>query len=116
MFNASHKDLACLLNILESIDKIKQYSVNCSNADAFYSESKTFDAALMNFIIIGEMAEKLSEPFKQSTKSEIDWFKIRGFRNIIAHNYFGVDAEEVWQIINTTLPVLETKIKKIVHN
>ncbi|PRZ00834.1 DUF86 domain-containing protein [Marinilabilia salmonicolor] len=116
MFNGSHKDFACLLNILESIEKIKQYSVDCSNSDDFFSESKTFDAALMNFIIIGEMAERLSENFKHSSESEIDWFKIRGFRNIIAHNYFGIDAEEVWQIINTTLPDLETKIKRIVHH
>jgi uncharacterized protein with HEPN domain len=105
-----------LLNILESIEKIKLYSGSCSNADEFFNELKTFDAALMNFIIIGEMAEKLSDHLKQSTEREIDWFKIRCFRNIIAHNYFGVDAEEVWQIIHTTLPDLEVKIKKIVHN
>ena len=53
----------------------------------------------MNFIVIGEMTSKLSETFIQDTSELIDWYKIKGFRNILAHNYFGVDAEEVWQIV-----------------
>ena len=49
----------------------------------------------MNFIVIGEMADKLSDDFKLKTQENVDWLKIKSFRNIIAHNYFGVDAEEV---------------------
>lgn len=116
MFNASHKDFACLLNIIESIDKIKRYANSYPDADSLYEDSKTFDAVLMNFIIIGEMAEKLTDSFKLSTELQIDWIKIRSFRNIIAHNYFGVDAEEVWQIIENSLPDLEVKIKHILNN
>lgn len=115
MFKASHKDFACLLNIIDSIDKIKLYSSPFNNADDLYNDSKSFDAVMMNFVIIGEMAEKLSDEFK-SAESRIDWFKIRGFRNIIAHNYFGIDAEEVWQIIENSLYDLEIKLKKIVEN
>ena len=113
MSKNSHKDFACLLNMLDSIKKIKTYSNPYKSADELYTDSKTFDAVLMNFIVIGEMAEKLTEDFKQLTDSQFDWFKIRGFRNIIAHNYFGIDAEEVWQIIENSLPDLEIKIKKI---
>lgn len=68
---------------------------------------------MMNFIVIGEMAEKLSEDLISETQAQIEWFKIRGFRNIIAHNYFGIDAEEVWQIINTNLKSLEIEIRKL---
>jgi uncharacterized protein with HEPN domain len=50
---------------------------------------KHFDAVLMNFIVIGEMAGKLSEDFK-NIHNEIEWWKIKGLRNIVAHNYFGV--------------------------
>ena len=37
------------------------------------------------------------------TSGKIDWLKVKGFRNIVAHNYFGIDAEEVWQIISGSL-------------
>ena len=113
MSDNSHKNFACLLNMLDSVEKIKQYSGSFKNADELYTDSKSFDAVMMNFVVIGEMAEKLTEDFKQSTDSQIDWFKIRGFRNIIAHNYFGIDAEEVWQIIEDSIPDLETNIKII---
>lgn len=61
------------------------------------------------------MAEKITDNFKNSTEDKIDWFKIRGFRNIIAHNYFGVDAEEVWQIITGSLASLEGNIKNLIN-
>lgn len=60
----------------------------------------------MNFINIGESITKLSEKLKASEPG-IPWAKYKGFRNIVAHNYFGVDAEEVWQIIHTSIPQLE---------
>jgi len=115
MFNSSQKDIACLLNILDSIEKIREYSGTFKNADDLYSDSKSFDAVMMNFIVIGEMAEKLTEEFRLSTNSKIDWFKIKGFRNIIAHNYFGIDAEEVWQIIENNMTALEANIKKLLN-
>jgi len=111
MYNISQRDYFCLMNILDCIDKIKQYSSPFISADAFWKENQAFDASLMNFIIIGEMVEKLSEELKDDTYNEIDWFKIQGFRNILAHNYFGVDAEEVWQIIHNSLPQLELQVK-----
>lgn len=113
MYNPTHKDTACLLNILDAIEKIKQYSEPFLNADELYNDSKSFDAVMMNFVVVGEMAEKLSDEFKDSTESQINWFKIRGLRNIIAHNYFGVDAEEVWQIIEDSLLDLGKTVKYI---
>jgi uncharacterized protein with HEPN domain len=115
MFKASHKDSACLLNIQESVSRIKQYTELYDNADSLYADSKSFDAVLMNFIVIGEMAEKLSEDFRQSTEAKIDWFKIRGLRNIISHNYFGIDAEEIWQIIQDSLIRLDGDIRLILE-
>ena len=69
----------------------------------------------MNFIIIGEMVAKLSEEFKAS-HNIIEWLKIKGFRNLVAHDYFGVDAEEVWQIINNDLLILKKDIQKILKS
>jgi uncharacterized protein with HEPN domain len=68
----------------------------------------------MNFIVIGEMVDKLSDAFKEHTEQQVDWYKIKGFRNVLAHDYFGIDAEEVWQIIHQDLPVLQKELQKFV--
>ncbi len=111
MFN---KNRLNLLAILESTDKILEYSKGYKNADDFYRNKRDFDAVMMNFIIIGEMVTRLSEDFLERN-TNIDWFKIRGFRNIVAHNYFGIDAEEVWQIIKNHIPKLKKEIQKILN-
>lgn len=105
------KDLDCLANILDSVEKIEMYSAHFKNADTLFEDSKSFDAILMNFIIIGEMVSKLTNDFKNKN-NEIEWWKIRGLRNIVAHDYFGVDAEEVWQILHTKIPELKSFIKE----
>lgn len=107
------KDLNRLESILEAIEKIENYTAGFSDADQLNENHIVFDATMMNFVIIGEMASKLSEDFK-NFHPEIEWFKIRGLRNIAAHDYFGIDAEEVWQIIQNKLPELKDFIKKIV--
>jgi uncharacterized protein with HEPN domain len=105
------KDKNCLQNILDSINKIDKYTQLFHNADELYNENKSFDAVLMNFVIIGEMVSKLSDEFKQNNSS-VDWSNIKGFRNIIAHQYFGIDAEEVWGIVHNELPHLKRELEK----
>jgi len=104
------KDQHCLESILESIDRIVEYTSGIKSADDFNSDHKIFDATMMNFVIIGEMVEKLSNEFKRK-HSKIEWVKIKGFRNLVAHDYFGIDAEEVWQIIKNKIPDLKTDIE-----
>ena len=76
--------------------------------------SIAFDASMMNFIVIGEMVDKLSDTIKSQTENNINWTKVKSFRNIIAHNYFGIDAEEVWQIINGSLTNLLENLEKLI--
>lgn len=114
MLNVSHRDYSCIQNMLDSIQKIQLYSGKFSNADEFFENSLSFDATMMNFIVIGEMVEKLSDDFISATGEEINWTKVKSFRNIIAHNYFGIDAEEVWQIINGSLLSLKEKLEKLI--
>jgi uncharacterized protein with HEPN domain len=73
MYKTTHKDFACILNILDSIAKIENYSHDFSDADSFYEDTKSFDAVMMNFVVIGEMAEKLSVEFIENTGEEIKW-------------------------------------------
>jgi uncharacterized protein with HEPN domain len=109
------KDLLSLKGILDAADKIIDYSLQFSNADDFFSDQKSFDAVCMNFIIIGEMVDRISDEFKLKY-SEIDWKNIKGLRNSIAHDYFGVDAEEILSIIRLHIPELIESVKKIFHN
>jgi len=109
------KDRHALESIIESIDKITSYIKGFSNPDQFNDDQLSFDAVLMNFIIIGEMVAKLSEDCKAS-HSSMEWSKIKGFRNLVAHDYFGIDAEEVWQIVKNDLPILKKNIQKILKS
>jgi len=106
------KDKLNILTLLDAIEKIANYSSGYKNADDFYENERDFDASMMNFIIIGEMASRLSDKLIEEN-SQIDWFRIRGFRNLVAHDYFGIDAEEVWQIIKNHLPKLENDLRAI---
>jgi len=106
------KDQHCLEAIIESIDRIIEYTSDFESADEFNHDHLNFYATMMNFVVIGEMVDKLSEDFKK-TNSSVEWIKIKGFRNIVAHDYFGIDAEEVWQIIKDKIPYLKSEIIKI---
>ena len=108
----SEKDKGNLFAIINSCTKIQKFTDNIRGADAFFADEKTFDAVLMNFVIIGETVARLTEDFKKQ-ENQVPWTKIKGFRNLVAHNYFGVDAEEVWQIIKNDLSDLENKINRI---
>ena len=107
----SKDDLLCY-NILESVNKIIEILNQFASLEEFKKDYVPYDAVMMNFIVIGEMSSKLSEEFK-SKYSIIDWYKIQGFRNIIAHDYFGIDDKVVWQIIQTKLPELKDFLDKI---
>ena len=67
----AEKDRLSILSIQEAIEKILNYSQSYSNADDFYNNQRDFDAAMMNFIIMGEMVARLSEEFIKR-KSQID--------------------------------------------
>ena len=91
-------------DILESCRKIMEYTKDLSFTE-FEGDTKTVDAVTRNFEIIGEAANRLPDDFK-SLHQDIDWLRIRGFRNRIVHDYFGIDYSIVWQIKETYLPQL----------
>ncbi len=98
-------------DIIDSGKKILEYTNNLSFED-FTKDGKTIDAVIRNFEIIGEAANRLPDEFKEN-HPEIDWHRIRGFRNRIVHDYFGIDFTIVWKIINSFLPTLITKLEKL---
>ncbi len=103
-------DSLSLQTIIASITKITFYASTSQNADDFYHDSKSFDACMIHFINIGEMIERLSPHIKEE-HINISWKDIKNFRNLVAHNYFGIDADEIWDIINNHLPKLKNDIQ-----
>jgi len=97
-------NLLLLDDMLQSALKIKRYVSNI-DFDAFMSDDRTKDAVVRNFEIIGEAANRVEPDFRDSNP-EIEWNRIRGLRNRIIHEYFGIDFEIVWQIIDEYLDEL----------
>ncbi|MCX6243166.1 MAG: DUF86 domain-containing protein [Bacteroidetes bacterium] len=103
-----------LEDITESAEKILQYTEGIS-FEEFSKDNKTVDAVIRNFEIIGEASNLLPDEIKDKY-SEIDWYRIRGFRNRIVHDYFGVDLQIIWKIILEQIPGLITEISTIIPN
>ena len=101
----SNRPIHLLINdILEAIDRIFQYKQDLS-FETFSNDQKTIDAVVRNLEIIGEAANRLPEEFKEK-HSEIEWYKIVGLRHRIVHEYFGIDIQIIWQVLNKDLPAL----------
>ncbi len=110
----SKRETKLLLDdILLAISKIKTYTSGYT-FDSFLSDSKTLDAVIRNFEIIGEAANRLPEEFKDQHPN-INWFRIRGFRNRIVHDYLGIDYQIVWTIIEKDLNKMENELLVIVQ-
>lgn len=90
-------------HILECISRISEYTV--AGETAFIEDGKTQDAVVRNLQILAESTQRISDGVK-SLHPEIEWKAIAGFRNVLVHNYLGLDPVEVWRIVANDLPVL----------
>lgn len=93
--------LLLLDDMLQSAQKIKRYTKDL-DYDLFLADDKTIDAVVRNFEIIGEATNRIDPVFRENNPV-IEWKRIRGFRNRIAHDYFGIDYEIVWSIVEAYL-------------
>jgi uncharacterized protein with HEPN domain len=86
----SSRDNSLLIaDIIESGEKIISYTQEMTFGE-FMRDSKTKDAVIRNFEIIGEAANRLTDDYKQE-HSDVDWHRLRGFRNRLVHDYMGID-------------------------
>ncbi|MEO8146765.1 MAG: HepT-like ribonuclease domain-containing protein [Bacteroidia bacterium] len=100
-----------LLHIFDAIEEIENY-IEEKNFDDFKNNSMMRNASIKQLEIIGEASNYLSTPTKEKFNT-IDWSKIVGLRNILVHEYFGIDMFLIWQIITVDLPGLKSEIKKM---
>jgi len=102
-----------LLDMKEAAEKILKYTKGLSFED-FLTDDKTIDAVVRNFEIIGEASLRIDEDFRLENP-QIEWKKLRGFRNRIVHDYFGIDYEIVWSILSEDLEELIFQLEQLLN-
>lgn len=103
-------DRAYLRHVLDAIDKIDSYA--SVGRDVFMSTSHWQDAIMRQLEIIGEATKRLSKDLR-SRHTEVPWRRMAGLRDVLIHDYFGVDLPAVWEITQKDLPKLKVSIEKI---
>ena len=100
-----------LEDILEAIRKIREFTDGLSLA-ALSKDAKTLDAVIRNLEVIGEAVKRLPEEVRDQ-QPDVEWKKISGLRDILIHEYVGINVEVVWDVIQHKLSGLEEAAKKL---
>lgn len=107
------KDLFRLEHILNSIEKIEELIRLLHSYDNFEIRWIERDALIRNFEIIGEASNHISQNTKQKFP-DVAWSEIKGMRNFISHEYFGLQLDSVWDTAVNDIPILKTQIQHII--
>jgi uncharacterized protein with HEPN domain len=106
------RDAALLLEDMRSaLTRIGRYTRGMRREE-FLADEKTIDAVVRNLEIIGEAVRWLPDDFK-SRHADIAWGQIAGLRNRIVHDYFGLDLEIIWQVLQTSLSSFEQQLENL---
>ena len=108
---SKRSDSLYVRDIKEAIDAIFSYTRDIT-LDDFQIDRMRYSAVIREFELIGEAVSNLSDNVKENYP-HIAWQDIKDFRNLLIHEYFGVDLEIVWNIIRSDLPPLYEAIKRI---
>lgn len=98
-------------DILEAARKIQRY-VQGLSFEEFTEDEMRVDAVVRNFMVIGEAAGRIPEDWRERHPF-VEWPKLKALRNVLVHEYFGVDNEVLWDIIRNHLPRLRQDMERI---
>ncbi|MGE5398506.1 MAG: DUF86 domain-containing protein [Chitinophagales bacterium] len=101
-----------LRDIVDSIENIQRY-IGDMSFDDFVVNKMAVDAVIRNFEIIGEAASHVPDTIK-GLYPEVPWLEMKGLRNIVAHEYFGVDLRIIWTTVHQSLPSLLLSVLQII--
>ena len=102
-----------LEDILKAIKKIERYTAGLT-FEGLSKNDMAADAILRNFEIIGEAANNVPERMRRKYPY-VEWKEAIGFRNVLIHDYFGIDLEAVWDTVKKNIPSLKTNILKVLR-
>ena len=105
-------DRLYLIHIEECLARIHQYLEG--GHESFVTSTLIQDAVLRNLQVLAQSSQGLSESLK-GLHPEIDWRGIAAFRNVLVHDYLGINLVRVWEIIDGELPQLRNKVRSILQ-
>lgn len=97
-------DLIYAQHIRDAIARVEKY-IGGMNREGFMSDERTQDAVIRQLEIIGEACKRLSEGFKTQYVG-VSWSSAAGMRDVLIHDYFGVDLDIVWDTLKRDLPAM----------
>jgi len=100
-----------LEEMLASSLKVLRYTEGLT-LQGFLADERTYDAVLRNLEIIGEAAKHVPDDLRQ-TYPLVEWRRIAGLRDVLAHGYFGLEDETLWDIIQNEVPSLLEHLRLI---
>ena len=106
-------DRAYLQHMLDMIDRIEM--ATAAGKAAFFESVVHQDAVLRNLHTLTETTQRLSADLKLA-HAEIDWAALAAFRNVVVHDYLGIDIELVWAVVTQDVPDLRIKVTKLLES